>query len=531
MDKTFLKRYNEIKEQMTENKETNSTFLKLLLQLKDDLKEFLNNIGDEKDLAYQILLAHIYYDIGRLNANSNKSTEAETYWQECIELIKVRDIEREAITPYIGSLLNLGIITVDNTKALTLLTDAEKAYKGYKESGQYEDNKVKDTTQIDRFYNRITKNLARVYQNLGIFNMSAKYQYLTMKLSLESKSYISCDLAVLSANLSSFYIKSKNFKEARNYLAAADYLAYEFKIYSKSNEVHLVEKTFAYLGRRWGKYGIALLSASKEHLQQEEDDLASGINNIELDSEMPFLYTELPLKSYKKKISAEYCTTSKDAKKVFLFAKRWLEIAKDFYKPSDDLITYTDVMKDFAKLYDHITFFEKGWQNEFQMQEMRIQYNNELVAKLNPKTHMAICRECWNEAALGYSQQLLLKMRLILEDVDTSFRNHNDIDQLTECAIENFQKVVSSFKGDSSYCLSDMTFDEKKMCLNAHNKLAILYSKSINPFNPSTISTAVFYFKTFIEECSKEEEMRIEFKSDIEIAEEQMKSICSMFVF
>ncbi|XP_073821425.1 KIF-binding protein-like [Musca autumnalis] len=480
MNKAFLKRYNEIKEQMTENKETNSTFLKLLLQLKDDLKEFLNTIDEENDLAYQILLAHIYYDIGRINANSDESTEAETYWQECIELIKMRDIKREAITPFIGSLLNLGIITVDNTKALTLLTDAEKAYKEYKKSRPNEDkDKLKDTTQIDQFYNQITKNMARVYQNLEIFNMSAKYHYLTMMLSLETKSYISCDLAVQSANLSSFYIKRKNFKEARNYLAAAEYLANEFKIKSKSNEVQRVEKTFAYLGWRWGKYCIALLSASKKHLEQEAENLISGIQNIVLESEMPFLYSELPLKSYKKKISAEYCTTSKDAKKVFLFAKRWLEMAKDFYKPSVDLVTYVDVMKDFAKLYDHMTFFDTDRRSQLQMQEMRIQYNKELVAKLNPKTHMAMSRECWYEAAMGYMRQLILKMRMIQENVDTPlrnhndgnqwtkcYRNHNDLNQLTESAIENFKKVVSSFRGESNYCLSDMTFDEKKMCMN-----------------------------------------------------------------
>lgn len=250
---------------------------------------------------------------------------------------------------------------------------------------------------------------------------------------------------------------------------------------------------------------------------------------MELDNEMPLLFDTLPLANYENQITINYRTTFKEAKRVFLFVKKWLEKAKDIYSPDGDKLLYADVMKDFAKLYDYMSFFETDWRNQFKMQKMRIKYCEELLGNLDPLIHMPICRECWNEAALGYSAQLLLKWRFIIEEINTSPKIHNEVQQLTESAIGKFKNLISSFGGKFSPLIPKLTYDEKKMCMDAHYKLAILYGRAIDTGNPQSIKMCIYYFKTFVEECSKDERLKIELKSDIKISREQIEKINAAF--
>ncbi|XP_073821427.1 KIF-binding protein-like [Musca autumnalis] len=434
----YFVRYKQLKQQYPTN-------LKLFLQLKDELEEYLTSRNDEGDVSYQVL-AHTYHDIGCLNADNGDKTMAEMYFKECLELTKMRNIQTKVTSVYIGALLNLGNITDDNRKALYFLTDAEKAYKEHKKSKQGANhNKQKGISEEDELYKGIIENLARVYKELGIANMSAKYAYLTMKWSFENKSYKSCDLSALSAELSFFYITRRNFKESRRYMAAANYFADAFR--NESNDAHLVEETFAYLSRQWTQYGLSLLIASRGRLDVGEHELLFGVKNIALDNEMPFLFSQLPLAKYEKKVTANYCTTLKDAKKVFSFVMKWLEKSQQFYKSDTDLKTYAGVMTDFAKLYNLRSSFENQLQNQIEMQKISTKYFENLFPKLDPKTHIGILREGWYGAGQNICHIHILERRMMEENGDTLFINQDDdsAEEMIEHAIEYFHSLIDSF--------------------------------------------------------------------------------------
>ncbi|XP_073822117.1 KIF-binding protein-like [Musca autumnalis] len=527
MDQMLLiTRYNQIKQQaMPKNKpfEKNPIALKLFLQLKDDFKEFLTS-KDGEYLAIQSILAHIYHDIGCLYVNNGDITMAESYFKECLELFKTHDIQTKARSAYMGALFNIGAITDDRKKALYYLTDAEKAYKEHKESQEGANHK--GITQEDRLYKEIMEQLAEVYNDLGIVNMTVKYNYMAMKWSFENKLYISCDLSAQSADIAFFYITRRNFKEARRYMAAANYFAEEFR--NESNDGHHVEKVFADLGRQWAHYGLSLLTVSRKRLDGEEHELFSGMKHIALDNEMPFLFPKLPLAKYEK-ITADYCTTLNDAKEVFLFIKKWLEKSKEFYKPNVELKTFVNVTTDFAKLYNLMSSFEDQWHNQYDMQKMSFKYFDDFFGQLGPKTPIGIWRDVWYGTGQSYCLLIQLEGRMIDENVDTSFINRSESDQMAKRAILYFQLLINSFRGESSYWKPNTTFEEKKMCIDAHNKLALLYSIHADPDIPESITDAYTYLKEFIWHCNKDKEMKIAFKQDIDVAQKRIESINKVF--
>ncbi|XP_061386038.1 KIF-binding protein-like [Musca vetustissima] len=481
-----------------------------LLHLKEDLKTFITTIEDsDEELQYQILLTTICYDIASLSVDA---TMAETHWKECIKIIKTRNFVTEAILLYIGAYLKLAFLYIEqseNKKALKALADAETIYKRYKREAY-------DTTNfrlVDILYKTITLMLGQVYQKLGIYPMSAKYHYISMKLAFESKSYKNDELALQSGNVSELYAKSNNFKQARRYLAAANYFANEFKMKTLPIQHQRVEFVFAYLNRCRAKYGIALLLESRKRLDEIVDILTTGVHSIKLnDTDMPFLYDRLPLALYESEITADYVTTYKDANKIFIFSKKCLERAKKYCTPKDNVDMYVDVMKDLTDIYDQITHFKKDGKHEFEMQNMRIKIYKELLGNLNTQTHLSICRQCWYDMAMCYSIQIILKSRL----------HCNDVQQLRADSIECFEKVIDSCKGGSSFFKPNLTLDENILCMNAHYKLGILHARSLQPNMPGSMKMIMLYFNTFIDECTKDEELRNIFKCDIESARLEM---------
>ncbi|XP_073821424.1 KIF-binding protein-like [Musca autumnalis] len=523
MDQMLLiVRYNKLKElAMPRNKpnENNPIAVKLFLQLKDDFKEFLASKGGE-NLAIQSILAHIYHDIGCLYVNNGDKNLAESYFKECLELFKTHDIQTKARSAYMGALFNIGAITDDKKKALYYLTDAEKAYKEHKKS-QLGANR-KGITQEDRLYKEIMELLAHVYNGLGIVVMSVKYDYMAMKWSFENKSYISCDLSAQSTNHAFFHISRRNFKEARRYMAAANYFADEFR--NESNDAPHVEKVFVELGRQWAHYGVSLLTESRDRLNGEYHELLSGIKHITLDNEIPFLFSQLPLAKYDKKITADYCTTLKDAKPVFSFVKKWLEKSEQFYKHTADLETYASVMSEFARLYNIMSYFEDQRRKQIQMLKISTKYFDKLCEKLDRINHIGILRDCWYGSGLNICRLQQLEERMMDENVDTV-----ESEEMNDHAISCFKLIINSFRVESGHLIPNMTLQEKKMCMDAYDKLAFLHSKYINPEDPGSAAEVYKYLNVFIAHCNKDEEMKIAYKKNIEFAQLRLERLDKIF--
>lgn len=211
-------------------------------------------------------------------------------------------MEPRAIVPYVGAKNELGIVYANRAeykKAFEILIESEKTYKEFKKTKKNplaitdvfgtadEVEQGKGLTELESLYTLCSFYLAQVYGHLGELEKSAQYCHMTLKRQIEAKSYEPIDFALNAATLSQYFIGQNMFKQARHHLSAATLVISDHEA-TMLTPPHLTEEQkteiqetfkhrFADVARCWAKYGLALLSASKERLfNDDEEKLAEG---------------------------------------------------------------------------------------------------------------------------------------------------------------------------------------------------------------------------------------------------------------
>ena len=228
-------------------------------------------------------------------------TTGEQYLKDCIELTEPHKLKPAAVIPYIGALNELGIVYANGLKykeAYEVLMNSEQTFNEFKATdgvamsitdvfGTPEEIETgKGSDELEKLYTLCTFYMAQVYGHLGELEKSATYCHKTLRRQMELKSYEPIDFALNAATLSQYFIGQDMYKEARHHLAAATLVMAEHEakmITPEMNETTIAEvkETFKHryadLARCWAKYGLALLTASKERLYNDDDEkLANG---------------------------------------------------------------------------------------------------------------------------------------------------------------------------------------------------------------------------------------------------------------
>lgn len=222
-----------------------------------------------------------------------------------------------------------------------------------------------------------------------------------------------------------------------------------------------------------------------------------------------YLFPNMELDAYEKRITCDYCLTFEDAKEVYHFITKWLDIAKEHYKPDTDATEYAKIIKDFAEVYQHIAFFEENPVNQSKMQKRRAKYYEDLLELLNPVFYMAICRECWYGAGLAYCAILDIKLDCLKANRSPNPQELGKINQVCQQAITNFKSYINSYTEKDGSWKPNLDVETQRTVLYAHFHLGRLYFKMITPdhnLQLENLSNSLKYYKTFTEECGKQEE-------------------------
>ena len=281
----------------------------LLMQMKENLKNSIVSVQAEEaddginDFTYEVIQAFVCRDLGRINVFCEETSTGENYLNECMDLVKERKMEPQAIIPYVGALNELGIVYANRSeykKAYDYLAESEKVYKEFKSTAkdalaitdvfgtaeEVEDGK--GPKELESLYTLCTFYMAQVYGHLGELEKSAQYCHLTLRRQMEAKSYEAIDFALNSATLSQYFIGQNMFKQARHHLAAATLVMAEHEEQmltppdltekQKQDIQETFKHRYADVARCWAKYGLALLSASKDRLYNDDEaKLAEGM--------------------------------------------------------------------------------------------------------------------------------------------------------------------------------------------------------------------------------------------------------------
>ncbi|XP_055839871.1 KIF-binding protein [Episyrphus balteatus] len=536
----------------TEPYRSHYTARDLLIGLKENLEKSISTeeTNSENQFTYKVILAFVYRDLGRIYVFTEESPIGEKHLRICLESIEEHRMKPEAIISYVGALNELGIVhsnRQESKEAFEVLKKSEEAYNEFKASGKNamtitdifgtieEVEEGKGPAELESLYTLCTFYMAQVYSHLGELEKSAEYCHQTLRRQLAAKTYEHIDFALNAATLSQYYLGVSMFREARHHLAAATMImsqhetkmaAEEMNEEQKAAAVENFQHRYADVARCWAKYGLALLLASKERLySDDEGKLAADVKKLKVSPDM-YKFPDLNLGAFENCVSADYCLTFEDAKLIYHFVIKWLDVAKEYYTADKEATEYAKIITDYAELYQHMAFFEEDPTNQSRMHKRRATYFDDLLDLLNPTFYLSICRECWYGAGLAYSAMLDIKLDMIKAHSTPTPQEIHKINQICMKAIKHFESFERSHMNkEKTELLPNLTPDEALGVIYAYFYIGRLYYKLINPDRSQmlvNIRNSLKYYQMFIAECENREEAAKALKAEIGVCKEMV---------
>ncbi|XP_071439652.1 KIF-binding protein [Hetaerina americana] len=553
----------------------------ILNDIKSSLVKILDDVGGMGDgegngdhlhvpgvFRLSSLLGVMWLNLGTIAVETEEISTGEEQLMQCLKCIpEEKWLEPEAVLVILCTLQQLGILWAqrDNAeKAQGFLERAEKLYNEFRElsspppvdmvqlfnfganKDNGDDNEHNETNKILSGENAMEKAhthtlyyLAQVYGTLGNTSKSAVYCHTTLKRMLERKEYEVVDWALNSATLSQFFITRNYFKQAKHHLAASSFMLDQFeseviKEDDRGEELEAKWTNFhhrsADVARCWAKYGLVLLTASRQRLMKlagedmdDDDDDENGKSEIEAENEGDnsllkestdqLWFTSLELLPYEEQVTDKYALTYEDAKAIFLNAQEWLRKAREFYQFDSHASDHVQIVQDQSQLYKYLAFFEENEDRQCRMHKRRVDLLEPIMKELNPQYYLLVCRQIWFELAEIYSDMMDIKLARMQEsDERPTPHALRKINLLAEQSISNFNKYVDSLRIHSTNEMPKK-FDEDTVrpVLLAHFYLGRLHSKIIQPDKKAqleNICESINKYKFVVEYCEEHEDAK-----------------------
>ncbi|XP_033207158.1 KIF-binding protein [Belonocnema kinseyi] len=482
----------------------------------------LNNYVQQEN-KQTTLFAVVCLNLGILYIETDEQKTGEEFLMICIGNLSKSAITSEKVLPMISALNQLGILWSQRNQiavAKTFLERCERIYEAYKKCGVqpismetlFALNNVKESSPsqlLEKLHTLTLYYLAQVYGSLEDYSKSAVYCHMTLRRQLEHRDFESIEWALNAATLSQFFLEKAGFEQARHYLAAATHILRKYEDTLKSVEVAGVESEevaakrenfnhrSADISRCWAKYGILLISASKERLflQIENENYKEpfDISSIKQDSKsdlvnycfknLKFTTIEMEAETIANDITDKYLLDFNDAKVVFLKVQKWLEDAKQYYSLENHASDYVQLVQDMSQAYKHLVFFENNEDRQAKMHKRRIDILEAVINEISETYYQIACRQIWIELGETYSEILDIKVERLhaLEERPTPHML-SKINTLATSAIKYFEKFLESLQKCRMFVENKIfQHDLVRPALCTYFQLGRLYSKIITP--------------------------------------------------
>ena len=491
--------------------------IEILKTVHDSLAD-LNDSQEENNQT--ALFAVVCLNLGILYIETDELKTGEDFLMTCISNLSKTQITPEKVLPMISALNQLGILWSQRDQisiAKTFLERAERVYKDFKISHPNTEpisfsnlldlkhmEKLTPSEILEKLHTLTLYYLAQVYGSLEDYFKSAIYCHMTLNRQLESKDFESVEWALNAATLSQFFLEKGAYKEARHYLASATYVLQEYEETLKS-EVEISEEVAAKIenfkhrsadiSRCWAKYGILLLSSSKERLLLNSENENENENDNKLNSadskegiynsldNLKFTSLEKKVETIANEITDKYLLDFNDAKLVFFKVQEWIKDAQKYYSLENHASDYVQLVQDMSQAYKYLVFFEQNEDRQAKMHKRRIDILEAVLKQISEKYYQTACREIWMELGETYSEILDIKLeRLQASEERPTPQILSKINNLAACAIKYFEKFLQSLQ-DCKIFLETKTFPDEMVrpALCTYFHLGRLYNKIITP--------------------------------------------------
>ena len=550
---------------------------KMFSKLYENVMETHKN--DQDQFIYSIISSALNLVLGNNYIDTEETSTGEELLIKCIDTLEEHSLDKRCCAVIIEAYNNLGILYSSRSlldKSLTMLSKSEKLYISFKHDIggfpylPYEMFDIQEQDDIcfisidkkreDHFEETYTHTLyyiAQVHASLENNSTSASYCHETLHRQLKSFKYDPIDWAMNAAGLSQYYMIQNQFNMARHCLASSMVILTEegepqTKVQPLTGEegqddIHECEKlprAWANLYRCFVKYGLSLMSSSKERLINElsdyekKDEVAVGDHNADKkqsSSELNFresskekkpdLYFDLELTRAESLITDEFLLTFDDARIVFLQVQAWLNSAKEYYTIDEHCSDYIEIIQDNSKLYQQLSFFEMDFQRQCQMHKKRVDLLQQLNKELNPQYFLMVNRQLLYEMAEIYMAILDLKLAIVESNQPPTAHCRRKINQLAEQSIKQYDVYLETLKETNKIMPEKFADEDERPALVAWFCMGRLYSKFMecDPLKRiSNVEMSMEYYKKLVDYCNKHSTAKTKMTQEFAICEEMI---------
>ncbi|KAF2885054.1 hypothetical protein ILUMI_21109 [Ignelater luminosus] len=525
----LLEKYEKVKKLIEEDSKSdpeNEPYLSkyiakpLLIGMKANIENLLRNRTPETKeyIKLTAMLGVTLLNLGKISVETEEISVGEKYLTKCQEVIEKYETHPEFIITSLRTYNEIGLIwwKREVEKAKVYLEKAETLYKQFKETGLipvdlhdlfkidipgYDEDVGK--TNFEKDHTLTLYYLAQIYGALNDSLKSAVYCHITLQRQLESDDYEMIDWALNAATLSQFFMEKNGFKQARHHLAASSYMLeiYEGQLnqITDQNEYEAKIENFKHrsadVARCWAKYGLLLLSNSRERLLKHTEDidatcsLSPDLAKLELNADSSVSredlasleFPTLNVAVHESQVTDQFVLTLDDARKVFLNVKMWLNRAHSYYTLNNLASDYIEIVQDQAQMYLNLSFFEDNPENQAKMHKRRADLLENVLKEVNPTYYMQYCRQMWYELAQSYGEILHIKMDKLKESNGRPTPHTlTKINSLVDKGILHYNNFINSFKDVSTNQIPrTIDKDYQKPLLQAYFHIGALYSRYI----------------------------------------------------
>ncbi|CAG9865475.1 unnamed protein product [Phyllotreta striolata] len=499
----------------------------ILIGMKASIENLMRHHSDNVGLSKKLkaMLAWTYLYLGMIGLSTEEISAGKKHLEKCNEIIDDTSLEPEMILIAVNMYNQFGIQShCEAEESHKYLVKAEKLYMDFKRKTEppidtddlFQENLESYNTEaavrnLEKIHTLTLYYLAQIYVAMKEPLKSIVYFHLTLQRQLELQEFDDIDWALNAATLSQFLIEKDGFKQGRHHLAASSCILDKYKQkldLMESSEAHdaLVE-TFKHrsadVARCWMKYGLLLLSKSKERLLKRADDddddddgdketdrlstdfshLDIGLSsNISEYDPRDLYFKNIDVSHYENQITDQFILTLPDAKKVFLNAQQWSQKAQEYYTLETLASDFIQIMLDQTQLYLNLVFFEDDPETQAKLHKRRIKLLEHVLNSINPQYYLNYCRQIWFELATTYSDISDIKSD-VLKETEGRPAPHSlvKINNLIENGILHYSNFIDSFEDKLTKKLPDkIEEDLEKPFLRAAFHRAALYGRYIS---------------------------------------------------
>jgi len=448
---------------------------------------YLNAIDVSMDLKFDdiVALAAAYYNIGVIYANSSEVKElniAVVNFSRCLELLKEKQLDPKAILTSLGALneLNLVCDKVEKKKyTFKFLNTALELYLKYTMAENIPDpvhiativgikeEESNPRLLLDAFHFTTLQDLGIQYlakpkdKHMFVIYLHKMLSIRLSEMKYRKKVQENClDWALTLFDLSRYFLANNRFTEARNHIAAGDYVIYRFfedKVKTTKEEIrnnsesqfnHVFESYDYVCGisaRCWGTYGVLLLRFWMEKfLQHKEISCELDISKLEIKSEeesklIIFYDLEKDLENMTNQITDTRILNLADAKSVFVQTLRHLDLAKQYFTADTDIESCAKITLDISDTYKYLAGFEQQRDRRIKLHKRRVECLENICKKFHTTvdvdTELQIYKRVWYEIVTSCATV----MDLMIEEAF----NNESFKEMTRMEANRFAKLIS----------------------------------------------------------------------------------------